>query len=119
MTKRRNRTWATESTFSHMLNRYKITGWIRQGKLPGRPDFVFPRRQVAVFIDGDFWHGHPSKFRLPASNSAYWQSRIESTRRRDSAVTAKLKKMGWAVVRIWESSLRDEEAVIAKLKLLL
>ncbi len=57
--------------------------------------------------------------RLPKSNTAYWEEKIRGNRARDRKINRALKAMGWRVVRIWESSLRDEEAVAAKLRLLI
>jgi DNA mismatch endonuclease (patch repair protein) len=116
---RSNGNYSTEVRFIQIMRRYKIAGWRRRTKLPGRPDFVFTKRKVVVFIDGDFWHGHPKKFRIPKSNSDYWQEKILGNQRRDREVTRDLKRLGWRVLRVWESSLGDEEAVVAKLKLLL
>lgn len=70
--------------------------------LPGKPDLVFRRKRVAVFIDSDFWHGHPSRFRLPKTNQEYWQSKIGRNRRRDRRVRRELRLMGWKVIRVWE-----------------
>lgn len=111
-----NRT--TELRFVRILRRYGIKGWRRGCKLFGRPDFVFWKSKVVVFIDGDFWHGNPKKFRIPKSNCAYWQKKILGNRARDRLVTRTLRKEGWTVVRIWESELRDEEAIAARLSLL-
>jgi DNA mismatch endonuclease (patch repair protein) len=111
--------YTTELRFLRLMRRYRIAGWRRRTKLPGRPDFVFTRCKVAVFIDGDFWHGNPRKFRLPKSNCDYWEHKILGNRNRDRAVNKELKRLGWRVIRFWESSLGDEEAIIAKLKLLL
>jgi DNA mismatch endonuclease (patch repair protein) len=111
--------YTTELRFLRLMRRYKIAGWRRRTKLPGHPDFVFTKRKVAVFIDGDFWHGNPKKFRIPKSNCEYWEKKIAGNRKRDGQVSRKLKRLGWHVLRIWESSLGDEEAIIAKLKLLL
>ena len=68
----------------------------------GKPDFVFRRKKVAVFIDSDFWHGHPRRCIMPKSNLSYWQSKIERNRQRDKAVNKQLKSMGWHIIRIWE-----------------
>lgn len=116
---RSNGNYTTEVRFIQMMRRYKIAGWRRRTKLPGRPDFVFTKYKLAVFIDGDFWHGNPKKFRIPKSNCDYWQQKIEGNRNRDREVNKQLKGLGWRVVRIWESSLNDEEAIIGKLKLFL
>lgn len=108
----------TELRFIKLLRRYGITGWRRGRKLPGKPDIVFSRQRIAVFLDGDFWHGNPKKYRPPKSNTDYWRKKICANRRRDREVGLILNEMGWKVVRIWESSLRDKEAVLAKIKIL-
>lgn len=69
--------------------------------LPGRPDFVFRTAQVAVFVDGDFWHG----WRFPEWRdklSPPWEEKIEKNRARDRRTHRKLRRMGWRVIRIWE-----------------
>lgn len=70
--------------------------------LTGKPDLVFRRKRVVVFIDSDFWHGHPKRFIMPSTNRKYWQSKIARNRRRDRLVTATLKKQRWRVLRFWE-----------------
>ncbi len=74
--------------------------------LPGKPDIVFRRKKVAVFIDSDFWHGHLERHRAPASNTDYWQAKIARNRARDLAVTAELTAKGWTVLRLWEWDIR-------------
>lgn len=114
---RGNRT--TELRFLRYCRRFGIRGWKRGSKMFGRPDFVFYHAQVAVFVDGDFWHGNPKKYRVPKSNQEYWEEKIESNRRRDRLVNRTLKSQGWRVFRVWESELkRDIEAVMAKLRVL-
>lgn len=107
---------ATELRFMRLMRRSGIRGWRRGSRLPGRPDFCFGREKLAVFIDGDFWHGNPRKFRIPKSNVRYWRNKILGNRKRDQEVAALLESAGWRVVRYWQSSLRDGEAVMARLK---
>lgn len=80
--------------------------------LPGKPDVVFPRAQVAVFVDGDFWHGRewPARRRrlVKGSNSAYWTAKIRSNMRRDIAVARSLENEGWMVLRFWESEVKSD-----------
>ena len=83
----------------------------------GKPDFVFGKARVAVFIDGDFWHGNPRKYRIPKSNRTYWHQKITTNRARDRLVTKSLESQGWKVLRIWESSLADGEAVAGKVSI--
>jgi DNA mismatch endonuclease (patch repair protein) len=69
--------------------------------LPGRPDIVFRREKVAVFVDGDFWHG----WRFPLWQkklSPKWQKKIAGNRARDGRTFRKLRRLGWKVVRVWE-----------------
>ena len=68
----------------------------------GKPDFVFRRKRVAVFIDSDFWHGHSKRCIMPKSNLSYWKLKIKRNIARDKIVSRCLKKMGWRVIRIWE-----------------
>lgn len=75
-------------------------------RLGGNPDVVFVGQKIAIFIDGDFWHGRGfdrKKSRLPKK---YWISKIEENVRRDRRVGRQLKKEGWKVIRIWESDLK-------------
>jgi DNA mismatch endonuclease (patch repair protein) len=81
----------------------------KQGKhLPGRPDFVFAGPRVAVFVDGDFWHGRhwpppPGKF---GDRRAFWVAKIERNRARDSATNARLAALGWLVLRFWATEVQ-------------
>jgi len=109
--------YSTELRFIQIMRRFGIAGWRRKSTLPGRPDFVFARQRVVVFIDGDFWHGNPRTYRLPKSNCEYWAAKIEGNRARDRAVNRELRRLGWRVVRFWESGLSHEEAVAGKLRL--
>ena len=85
-------------------------------ELPGTPDLVFPKARVAVFVDGDFWHG----WRLPAwrhTLSPYWVERIETNRRRDRRNFARLRRRGWRVLRVWEHDvLADVERVADRIE---
>lgn len=84
-------------------------------ELPGRPDIVFSRARVAVFIDGDFWHG----YRFPAWEdkvSDFWKKKINKNRERDKKNHQKLRKMGWKVIRLWQHEIkRDFEGSIEKI----
>ncbi len=107
--------WTTEMRFIRMMRRYKISGWRRGSKLPGKPDFLFPKSKLVVFIDGDFWHGNPRKFRLPKTNCEYWRTKIMNNRKRDKIIGRVLRRKGWRVLRIWESRLVDVETVMGRL----
>ncbi len=84
--------------------------------LPGTPDFIFPRSKVAVFVDGDFWHGW--QFTTWRHKLApYWKNKIERNRRRDLQNFARLRQLGWVVVRVWEHDvLADVERVADRIE---
>lgn len=67
-----------------------------------RPDVVFTRSRVAVFVDGCFWHGCPIHFVAPKSNGWYWEPKLRRNRERDELAVRVLTTAGWRVVRIWE-----------------
>jgi DNA mismatch endonuclease (patch repair protein) len=85
--------------------------------LPGKPDIVFYGSRVAVFCDGDFWHGrHWSELEsklLKGWNGRYWVAKIAGNRERDKRNTAELESNGWHVIRIWESDIRHDPSGIA------
>lgn len=73
-----------------------------------RPDIVFTRSQVAVFVDGCFWHGCPDHGEMPLSNQEFWMAKIARTRERDQQQRAALEGAGWSVVRVWEHESIDD-----------
>lgn len=85
--------------------RYKV-----QVKLIGKPDFVFTRAKIAVFVDGCFWHGCPVHYTAPKARSEFWQKKLFRNRKRDEIVNAELQALGWIVIRIWEHDLKTEQS---------
>jgi len=80
------------------------------------PDLALPRKKIAVFIDGDFWHGYrfsKIKNKLPKK---YWQKKIEENIRRDKNHRTRLRREGWRVLRVWEHEIiKDELKIINKI----
>jgi len=97
---------ATELVVVSLLKRNGLSGWRRHLPLPGRPDFTFARQRVVVFVDGCFWHGCPSHFKMPKSNCAFWAQRIQINMERDRRVVRRLRASDWSVVRVWEHDLK-------------
>lgn len=95
---------STEKKFATLLRKNKIHGWRRQYQIIGRPDFVFTKQRLVIFIDGCFWHGHKCKT-IPVQNSVYWLKKIQSNMKRDQRVSRSLRQEGWHVIRIWECAL--------------
>ncbi|MBM4273681.1 MAG: DNA mismatch endonuclease Vsr [Deltaproteobacteria bacterium] len=80
-------------------------------ELPGKPDLVFPRYKVALFVNGCFWHGHANcqKASLPSSNIEFWEKKIRRNRERDIASITKLQELGWRCLVLWECQLDRNE----------
>jgi len=105
----------TELKLVMILRSARITGWQRHQPLPGRPDFVFRRERVAVFVDGCFWHGCPPHCRMPHTRTHYWGPKIATNTARNLVTNRALRAQGWRIVRIWEHSLRHRGRIRARL----
>jgi DNA mismatch endonuclease (patch repair protein) len=81
---------------------------VQAGGIWVRPDVVFTRCRVAVFVDGCFWHSCPEHGRAPSVNGGYWGPKLERTRWRDERDTTALRKEDWTVLRFWEHVPLDE-----------
>lgn len=85
----------------HRGLRYRVD----QAPVPGlrtKPDLLFVRARVAVYIDGCFWHGCPQHATWPSKNAAWWSDKILTNRARDARMTETLMAAGWTVLRFWE-----------------
>jgi len=96
---------STELKLIKKFEELGITGWRRNYKLLGCPDFVFLDRRVIVFVDGCFWHGHSCRNLKPKKHALYWKRKIQRNKARDQVVTIKLKQKRWKTIRIWECEL--------------
>lgn len=88
----------------------------RHQKLPGRPDLASRKRKIAIFIDGCFWHKCPKHYQAPKSNSAFWETKIESNVLRDRKADKNLRKLGFSVVRLWEHEISQPEKILRKIR---
>ncbi len=77
-------------------------------KMPGRPDIVFVKRRVAVFVDGCFWHGCPLHAVRPKSNGRFWTRKLRKNKERDKEVDEILTSEGWTVMRYWEHQIEQD-----------
>ena len=107
---------STELCLVALMRLHRITGWRRNHKLPGRPDFVFVKERLAVFVDGCFWHGCPVHYIEPRSGTVFWRTKIAGNKARDRRNSRLLKKLGWRVVRIWEHDLKKKGRALAVLQ---
>ena len=103
-----------QETLSNMKIKFE-----KHYRVNGNPDFALPRKKIAIFVDGDFWHGYNFKKRenkLPD----YWVNKIKRNMKRDRKNNKELKKLGWKVLRVWEHSImKSPDSFERKLKALL
>ncbi|WP_092129826.1 very short patch repair endonuclease [Polaromonas sp. YR568] len=81
--------------------------------LPGRPDIVLPKRRIAIFVHGCFWHLHQncSLSKLPATRADFWKKKLEGNVYRDEQAIYALQKMGWRVLTVWECFIRPSQSI--------
>lgn len=99
-----------ELMFRKALYSARIRYRLNVAKLPGKPDIAISKYKLAIFIDGDFWHGHKweeKKLRIK-SNAEYWIKKIERNMQRDAENTIALQGMGYTVLRFWEHEVRKD-----------
>lgn len=110
---------STEQKLLAFFKKHGIKGWRRTYKVYGEPDFVFPKKKVAVFADGCFWHGHDCRNTKPKDNADYWSKKISRNIERDIHVTERLTKKGWTVIRLWECEIKKDDILFQRLNFLL
>jgi DNA mismatch endonuclease (patch repair protein) len=110
--KRRNRSKDTahELALRKLLWRAGLRYRKNVKELPGKPDIVFTRKKIAIFCDGDFWHGRDweslSHKLVSGNNPSYWLQKVHSNRERDSRNNGTLSQLGWLVLRFWETDIK-------------
>lgn len=94
--------------------RYRLHG----NKLPGRPDLVFPSRRKAIFVHGCFWHRHRGckLARIPKSRVRFWTEKLEGNRRRDVRNMARMRRLGWSSLVVWECQLGKLESLSCRIR---
>ncbi|MDR0648981.1 MAG: very short patch repair endonuclease [Synergistaceae bacterium] len=119
MSRVRQKDTAIELTLRKRLWREGIRYRKNYRKLPGSPDIAITKYQVAIFCDGEFWHGKGWETKRPKirSNPEYWTHKIERNMRRDSDTDRKLQRMGWSVLRFWGADIeKDLDACVEEVK---
>lgn len=106
---------STELKLISLFKAHKIIGWRRNYKIYGKPDFVFLKKRIAIFVDGCFWHGHNCRNTSPEDNKAYWGKKISKNIIRDIEVSDRLMSLGWTVIRIWECELKNPKILNDKI----
>lgn len=115
MSKIRSKNTKLETYFCKLLSKtiYKDGYRFRKNykKVLGCPDIAFPKYKIAVFIDGDFWHGYNFKLASSRLPKVYWQDKISGNMMRDKTVTKELRRQGWKVIRIWEHQVKKNPQI--------
>jgi DNA mismatch endonuclease, patch repair protein len=103
---------STEVKLRLALVRAGIVGWkLHPKSVVGQPDFWFPQQEVALFVDGCFWHGCKQCLRLPKGNRSYWRQKIDGNISRAKVINRKLRSVGIKVLRFWEHDVKDRRTL--------
>jgi DNA mismatch endonuclease (patch repair protein) len=90
---------------------------IMHPKIPGSPDIIFPDGNLALFVDGCFWHRCPKCYRRPKTNAPFWRYKVKRNKKKDLSDVAELRKHGWNVMRLWEHEINgDIQSCVGKVK---
>lgn len=92
----------------HYLWRAGFRYRLNNPRLPGHPDLVLRRYRTCIFVNGCFWHGHEGcrYFRMPHTNTAFWEAKIHRNQERDRREQQRLAQMGWHCITVWECQLK-------------
>jgi DNA mismatch endonuclease (patch repair protein) len=101
---------STEIAMAKLLWAAGLRGYRKHWPVPGKPDFAWPKRRVALFVDGCFWHGCPCKT-IPATNAKFWRAKIGRNQERDRQVDQDLRRLGWKVIRVWECKMESRKTL--------
>ncbi len=116
MSRVKGRDTLPELELRRALYRAGLRGWrCHRSSLPGKPDIAFGRVRLAIFVDGGFWHGHPSKY-WPGRSGSYWDIKIARNQARDRRVDVELADAGWRSMRLWDFEVeRDPDDAAARI----
>lgn len=110
MARIRSNDTAPELALRRALHRLGLRFTLRNGRLPDKPDLVFPRHKAVVFVHGCFWHRHAGckVASTPKSNTAFWQEKFDRNVARDARSAVLLEEAGWRVIVAWECDLQSK-----------
>ncbi len=114
MSRIRGKNTGPEVKLRKLLYSSGIRGYRIHYNLPGKPDIVFIKKKIAIFIDGCFWHKCPVCFQVPETRKEFWMKKINANVRRDEENLRKLTSDGWTVMRFWEHDVRKESDKIVE-----
>jgi len=103
-----------ELKIRRLLCKGGIRGYRIHYDLPGKPDIVFVKKKIAIFIDGCFWHKCPVCFIEPETRKEFWLDKIDRNVTRDRKIEEELLSHGWTVLRFWEHDVRKKPEIVIK-----
>ena len=112
MSRIRGKNTGPEVRLRKLLWSQGVRGYRIHYNLPGKPDIVFTKKKIAIFIDGCYWHKCPVCFQEPETQKEFWMKKIQSNVDRDKKVNEQLKGEGWNVIRIWEHEIRKNPSLV-------
>lgn len=112
MSRIKGRNTSLELKMRNSIYKKGLRGYRLHPNLIGHPDLIFPKKKIAVFFDGCFWHKCSECFIKPVTRKIFWEEKISSNIKRDQVVNKKLRGAGWKVLRFWEHDIdRNSEKV--------
>ena len=118
MSRIRDRDTKPELEIRRRLFASGMRGYRLRPKLPGKPDIVYSRAKLAIFIDGCFWHGCPRCYTRPATRQRYWDNKLAENVSRDKVIDSSLKEMGWKTLHFWEHDVKKTpERIVKRVKI--
>ena len=120
MSRIRSRDTGLEMLFEKYMKSGRLKGFRKGHSSAGKPDFIFPRSKVALFLDGCFWHGCPRCYREPKTNKKFWRNKIIGNKKRDKISNSLLRQGGWRIKRFWGHQVKtNPERCMSSLKRML
>ncbi len=108
MSRIRSKNTVIETIFRKYIWSKNLKGYRIRSKILGKPDIYFPKKRIAVFIDGCFWHKCPADFVKPKSENNYWDKKIKKNILRDKKINKELEETGEKVLRFWEHEVEKD-----------
>jgi len=101
-----------------MVHRMGFRFRVQGRDLPGNPDIVLPRHRKVIFVHGCFWHGHKRcpRSKRPATNTAFWNKKLDGNVERDKRFRRELRRLGWKTLIVWECETRKPERLLGRLE---
>ncbi len=110
---------STEAKLRMALIKAGLKGWVlHPARIFGKPDVFFPKKKLAIFVDGCFWHGCPECGHVPKTRSAFWKTKFDRNQTRSKLVSSQLRSESIKVIRIWEHVFKEPPQIKRAVKII-